>query len=144
MPEMPEAGPMGTITRDQAEYLRDLLFQLRETRYSTITVDFCLEDGKRSGDVYLDGYLQREIPPFKLTGILDESWHCKVTDMYYVTFYTPYPYKDRTPRTLQRATELPMVLDEANRELKRLLPKFPRAEIVSCRDVCRGCLYRGP
>jgi len=140
MPEMPETGPMGTITRDQAEYLRDLLFQLRETRYSTITVDFCLEDGKRSGDVYLDGYLQREIPPFKLTGILDESWHCKVTDMYYVTFYVD---KQGGP-TMRRSSELPLPLDGANDELKRLLPKFPRAEIVSCRDVCRGCLYRGP
>jgi hypothetical protein len=140
MPEMPETGPMGTITRDQAEYLRDLLFQLRETRYSTLTVDFCLEDGKRSGDVYLDGYLQREIPPFKLTGILDESWHCKVTDMYYVTFYVD---KQGGP-TMRRSSELPLPLDGANDELKRLLPKFPRAEIVSCRDVCRGCLYRGP
>jgi len=140
MPEMPEAGPMGTITREQAEYLRDLLFQLRETRYSTITVDFCLEDGKRSGDVYLDGYLQREIPPFKATGILNESWHCKVTDMYYVTFYVD---KQGGP-TMRRSSELPLPLDGANDELKRLLPKFPRAEIVSCRDVCRGCLYRGP
>lgn len=35
------------------------------------------------------------------------------------------------------------VLVEANIELKRMLPKFPRATIVSCRDACRDCIYRG-
>lgn len=134
---------MGTINQSQAEYLRDLLFQLRETRYSTISVDFCLEDGKQSGDVYLDGYLQREIPPNKTKGLLDESWHCKITDMYYVTFYTPYPDGNTSLLKRRRSSELPLHLEGANDELKRLLPEFPRAEIVSCRDACKGCLYRG-
>ena len=91
----------------------------------------------------LDGGLITTIPPAEMTGLMNESWHCKVMDMYYVVYYSPYPYDNVTPPTMKRSTELPLPLVEANIELKRTLSKFPRAEIVSCRDACKDCLYRG-